>query len=126
MPRMSGMPLRNWSVRSTPMPNPTPGVGGCPAVQAPVTSLNRTAALELAGDGIRVNTIVPFALTPSVAAAFDADPALREAAVADVPMGRIGEPHNDIGRAVTFLCGPDAGYITGTVLSIDGGETQLR
>lgn len=105
---------------------PTQGVGGYAAVKAAVTSLSRTAALEFADDGIRVNTIVPFALTPSVQAAFDANPALRDAAIADVPQGRIGDPHDDIGRAVVFLCGPDARYITGTVLAVDGGETNLR
>ncbi len=105
---------------------PTAGVGGYAAVKAAITALSRTAALEFADDGIRVNTIVPFALTPSVQAVFDANPDHRDAAVASVPLGRIGDPLADIGRAVAFLCGPDAGYITGTVLTIDGGETYLR
>lgn len=105
---------------------PTAGVGGYAAVKAAITSLSRTAALEFADDGIRVNTIVPFALTPSVQAAFEANPGLRDAAVADVPQGRIGDPRTDIGRAVAFLCGAGARYITGTVLTVDGGETHLR
>lgn len=105
---------------------PVPGVGGYAAVKAAVTTLSRTAAVEFAADGIRVNTIVPFALTPSVEASFEANQGLRDAAVADVPLGRIGDPHRDIGRAVAFLCGPDAAYITGTVLTVDGGETHLR
>lgn len=105
---------------------PAPGVGGYAAIKAAITSLSRTAALEFADDGIRVNSVVPFALTPSVEAAFTANPGLRDVAVGGVPQGRIGDPFADIGRAVAFLCGPDAGYITGTVLTVDGGETQLR
>jgi meso-butanediol dehydrogenase/(S,S)-butanediol dehydrogenase/diacetyl reductase len=105
---------------------PVPGVGGYAAVKAAITTLSRTAAVEFAGDGIRVNTIVPFALTPPVEASFEANPGSADAAVANVPLGRIGDPHRDIGRAVAFLCGPDAAYITGTVLTVDGGETHLR
>lgn len=106
--------------------NPVPGVAGYAAVKAAITSLSRSAAIELAGDGIRVNTIVPFALTPSVLAVFEASPEHREAALATVPLGRVGDPEDDIGRAVAFLCGPDARFVTGTVLTLDGGETHLR
>jgi NAD(P)-dependent dehydrogenase (short-subunit alcohol dehydrogenase family) len=105
---------------------PQPGIGGYAAVKAAITTLSRTAALEFADDGIRVNTIVPFALTPAVQTAFDANPRHRDAAIGSVPLGRIGDPQDDIGRAVVFLCGPNAAYITGTVLAIDGGETHLR
>lgn len=105
---------------------PVPGVAGYAAVKAAVTSLSRSAAIELADDGIRVNTIVPFALTPPVQAVFDASPDYRAAALDPVPLGRIGDPEADIGRAVAFLCGPDAAYVTGAVLTVDGGETYLR
>lgn len=106
--------------------SPGPGVAGYAAVKAAVTSLSRSAAVEFAGDGIRVNTIIPFALTPPVQAVFDAHPEYAAQAVDPVPLGRIGDPEADIGRAVAFLCGPDAAYVTGTTLTVDGGETYLR
>jgi NAD(P)-dependent dehydrogenase (short-subunit alcohol dehydrogenase family) len=43
-----------------------------------------------------------------------------------VPVGRVGDPEHDIGRAVVFLVGPDAGMITGTTLCVDGGIVFLR
>jgi len=43
-----------------------------------------------------------------------------------VPLGRVGDCEVDIGRAVAFLCGPDARYITGHTLPLDGGEAFLR
>ena len=42
-----------------------------------------------------------------------------------VPLGRIGDAEHDIGRAVVFLVGPDAGYITGATIPVDGGNAFL-
>jgi NAD(P)-dependent dehydrogenase (short-subunit alcohol dehydrogenase family) len=47
-------------------------------------------------------------------------------AVAAVPLGRIGDPEADIGRAVVFLAGPDSAYLTGATLPLDGGSAYLR
>ena len=44
----------------------------------------------------------------------------------EVPLGRIGDPEADIGRAAVWLCSDDAGYITGTTLVVDGGQSYLR
>jgi NAD(P)-dependent dehydrogenase (short-subunit alcohol dehydrogenase family) len=43
-----------------------------------------------------------------------------------VPLGRLGDPEADIGRAVVYLAGPDGSYITGTTLMVDGGYNYLR
>lgn len=102
------------------------GVGAYSAAKSAIESLSRAAAVEWAGDGIRVNTVMPLALTPSVQASFDMNPGLEDHLVAGVPLGRLGDPEADIGRAVVFLCGPDAGFITGTTLSIDGCSVRLR
>ena len=44
----------------------------------------------------------------------------------EVPLGRIGDPETDIGRACVWLCSPDASYVTGTSLVVDGGQVYLR
>jgi NAD(P)-dependent dehydrogenase (short-subunit alcohol dehydrogenase family) len=51
---------------------------------------------------------------------------VEEQVLAQVPMGRWGDAEREIGRAVAFLCGPDASFITGTSLAVDGGSTYLR
>ena len=43
-----------------------------------------------------------------------------------IPLGRMGDPEVDVGRAAVFLAGPDAAYITGTTLMVDGGFNYLR
>jgi NAD(P)-dependent dehydrogenase (short-subunit alcohol dehydrogenase family) len=49
-----------------------------------------------------------------------------EAIAPAIPLGRVGDAERDVGRAIVFLCGPDAEYITGTTLMVDGGYTYLR
>jgi len=102
------------------------GVGAYSATKSAIESLSRAAAVEWADEGIRVNTVMPLALTPSVQAVFDMNPGLHEHLVSEVPLGRFGDAETDIGPAVAFLAGPDAGFITGTTLSVDGGSVRLR
>lgn len=102
------------------------GIGAYAAVKAAIQSLSRAAAVEWAADGIRVNAVMPLARTPAVQASFDAFDGLEQRLIETIPLARLGEPENDIGRAVVFLCGPDAAYITGTTLVVDGGSQYLR
>lgn len=102
------------------------GVGAYSAAKSAIESLSRAAAVEWADEGIRVNTLIPLALTPSVQAVFDMNPGLHEQLVSGVPLGRFGDPATDIGPAVVFLASSDAGFITGTTLSVDGGSVRLR
>ncbi len=95
-------------------------------IKAALDALTRAAAMEWAVDGIRVNGIMPFAMTDAVAAYMAGEPERAAATVAQVPLGRIGDPETDIGRAVVFLAGPDAGYLTGATLPLDGGLAYLR
>jgi NAD(P)-dependent dehydrogenase (short-subunit alcohol dehydrogenase family) len=80
--------------------------------------------MELAPHRIRVNAVapglidVPESLTP-------VDPGYAVATLAAIPWGRLGRPE-DIAKAVLFLCSDDADYITGTVLSVDGGLSAGR
>ncbi len=102
------------------------GVGAYSAAKSAIESLSRAAAVEWADDGIRVNTLIPLALTPAVKGVLDANPGLHEHLVSEVPLGRFGDAEADIGPAVAFLASPDAGFITGTTLSVDGGSVRLR
>ena len=82
--------------------------------------------MEWAADGIRVNTIMPIAMTDAFATFLETEPEFAAQAVANIPLGRIGDAERDIGRAVVFLCGPDSAYLTGATLPLDGGSAYLR
>jgi 2-hydroxycyclohexanecarboxyl-CoA dehydrogenase len=91
-------------------------------VKAAIQAISRAAAMEWAGDGIRVNMVVPMVASPAT----DADPTPNEVLARIVPLGRIGDPETDIGRPIAFLAGDDSKFITGSTLMLDGGLTFLR
>lgn len=95
-------------------------------VKAALDALTRAAAMEWAADAIRVNAIMPFARTDAVDAFLANEPARAQAIASSVPLGRIGDPEADIGRAVAFLASDDAAYLTGATLPLDGGLVYLR
>jgi NAD(P)-dependent dehydrogenase (short-subunit alcohol dehydrogenase family) len=93
------------------------------ATKSAVETLTRRFALELGPDGIRVNAVAPgFILTDMV------DPANREAVIAAMAakavLGRVGTP-DDIADAVAFLVSDQARFITGQILTVDGGRTDF-
>jgi len=80
-----------------------------------------TKALAVAwAPNIRVNAIAPGWVETELTKAAQSDPSRSEAIVARTPFARWGKP-DDIGGAVVFLCSENAGFITGTVLPVDGG-----
>jgi 3alpha(or 20beta)-hydroxysteroid dehydrogenase len=82
--------------------------------------LTRTASLELGARGIRVNAVMPGLIdTPLMESA---SPAFRGAALAEIPLGRIGTP-DDVAPLVVFLVSDDSAYINGAELVVDGGLT---
>jgi NAD(P)-dependent dehydrogenase (short-subunit alcohol dehydrogenase family) len=103
-----------------------PGMGPYSAVKEAIRSLTRTAAVELGPLGIRVNVICPTAWAPSFEEWAAHDPAEFEALIARTPLGRIGDPVDDVGEGVVFLCSDQSRYVTGTTLMLDGGNTYLR
>jgi 2-hydroxycyclohexanecarboxyl-CoA dehydrogenase len=103
-----------------------PGMGPYSAVKEAVRSLTRTAAVELGPLGIRVNVICPWAWAPSFEEwAAEAPDAFR-ATLERPPLGRVGDPVEDVGEGVVFLCSDQSRYVTGTTLMLDGGNTYLR
>ena len=98
------------------------GYGVYAAAKQAIRSLSRAAAHEWAMDNIRVNTIAPIAMTPALEGWIAGDPEGTNAFLRSIPMGRIGDPELDIGRAVVFLVGPDARYVTALTMPLDGGQ----
>jgi NAD(P)-dependent dehydrogenase (short-subunit alcohol dehydrogenase family) len=103
-----------------------PGMGPYSAVKEAIRSLTRTAAVELGPLGIRVNVICPTAWAPSFEEWAAHDPSEFEALIGRTPLGRIGDPVDDVGAGVVFLCSDQSRYVTGTTLMLDGGSTYLR
>jgi short-subunit dehydrogenase len=96
------------------------------AVKAALNAISRSAANEWGPDGIRVNTIMPVARTEAVDRFFANEPERAQAMLASIPLGRLGDTEQDIGRAVVFLAGPDARYLTGATIPLDGGASFVR
>jgi NAD(P)-dependent dehydrogenase (short-subunit alcohol dehydrogenase family) len=93
--------------------------------KAGIDMLVRNTADELGAHGIRVNSVCPGLVDTELAAGlFATEPVLRSYHD-NIPLGHTGEPV-DIARAVRFLCGPESSWITGTVLSVDGGQHLRR
>jgi 3alpha(or 20beta)-hydroxysteroid dehydrogenase len=93
------------------------------ATKGAVHALTKTAAVELAGDRIRVNSVHPGAIDTPMAdeAVHDSDEA-RRAVVATHPLGRMGTA-DEVARGVLYLASDDSSFVTGTSLLIDGGHT---
>lgn len=100
------------------------GVAGMSAYVASkhgVVGLTKTAALEYAKSGIRVNAVCPGLIqTPMVERLTNAQPQLAEALVAAEPIGRTGRPE-EIAESVVWLCSDAASFVTGHAMSVDGG-----
>lgn len=101
------------------------GYGAYTAAKVSVQSLTRTAASEWGQDGIRVNCIAPLALSPGLAGWIEAHSQEAAAFLETVPLGRVGDCEDDIGRGVLMLVGPDARYLTGATIPLDGGQARF-
>jgi NAD(P)-dependent dehydrogenase (short-subunit alcohol dehydrogenase family) len=95
------------------------------AVKAAQRGLARSLAREWGPDGVRVNCIAPLAATPAMEAAFANDPAMADRVLGRNPLGRLGDATEDIGPVVRFLLGPDAAYLTGNTLMVDGASCPI-
>src|SRR6195952_1329366 len=87
-----------------------------------VEGLTRTAALEGAAAGVRVHALAPGPVDPAMLDRFAGGEERKNALVAGVPMKRLGQP-DDIAQAIVFLASPQAGFLTGQVIDVNGGKT---
>lgn len=90
--------------------------------KAAVLHLTRGLAREWGPDGIRVNAVAPTVVPTGMTADLLADPAWLDGKVAGIPLGRVAQPE-DVAAAVAYLAGPEAGFVTGQTLAVDGGES---
>ena len=91
-----------------------------------IHALTKTAAREWGRYGITVNTVCPAALTPAAEEWAEQEPEKFAAVLAQTPLGRLGDPGRDIGRAIAMLVSDDMAYLTGATLMLDGGTTLMR
>jgi 3-oxoacyl-[acyl-carrier protein] reductase len=122
---LPGMRERGWgriiNVGSTSTEEPIPGLNLSNAHRMAAVGFLKTLAREVAADGVTVNTVATgrFA-TERLADNAGSMDAAAEAARRDVPVGRLGDPA-EYGDLVAFLASERAGYLTGSVIPLDGG-----
>jgi len=108
------------NVSSIAAAEPLPGLGVYGVTKAAVTALTRTLALELGRRNIQVNALAPGLIRTSFSRALWDDERMAETALARIPARRFGEVEDLIGAAL-LLASPAADYMTGVVLTVDGG-----
>lgn len=99
------------------------GSAGAPAYttsKGAVVSMTRSQAVAWAKRGVRVNSVAPGWVETRISEKARTDPARSAAIAARIPMGRWAQP-SEVASVVRFLVSPDAGYITGTMIPVDGG-----
>jgi NAD(P)-dependent dehydrogenase (short-subunit alcohol dehydrogenase family) len=93
---------------------------GYNGAKAAIRVMTKSAAVQFAGDNIRVNSVHPGVMPPMRTSVTAADPKLREKLLAAIPMRRAGRVE-EAAHAVLFLASDEASYITGAELPVDGG-----
>ncbi len=117
-PMMQKRAGRIINVSSVAATHVNPGQANYAASKGAVNSFTRALAVELAGRGVTVNAIAPGFIETDMSAAVrnKAGDQIKKF----IPMKRIGTPE-DIAKAAVFLASADSGYVTGQVLTVDGG-----
>jgi NAD(P)-dependent dehydrogenase (short-subunit alcohol dehydrogenase family) len=87
-----------------------------------VEGMTKSAALEVAASAVRVNAVAPGPTDTGMLDRFTGTPENKAALAAGVPLGRVGKPA-DIAAAVVFLASEGAAFMTGQIVTVDGGKT---
>jgi NAD(P)-dependent dehydrogenase (short-subunit alcohol dehydrogenase family) len=87
-----------------------------------VEGLTKSAALEVASSGVRVNAVAPGPTETGMLNRFTGNAERKAGLVSTVPLGRVGEP-DEIARAIVFLASKKASFVTGQILGADGGKS---
>ncbi len=100
-----------------------PTFGAYAATKAGIIAFTQVLAAELARHGINVNCVCPGLVDTYRMEDVTRGP-VRQAVMRTIPLGREGDPA-EIGELVAFLCGPNASYVTGQTINIDGGRVMM-
>lgn len=133
---MPGMRERGWgrviTVASSGVVAPIPNLAVSNTLRSALLGWSKTLASEVAADGVTVNLILPGRIATSRVEALDKAAAQRtgksieeveKAALATIPAARYGTP-DEFAAAAVFLASPQASYITGTTIRVDGGALR--
>lgn len=96
------------------------------AAKEAIRGLTRVVANEHGRDGITVNLISPIANSEGVQAWAKAHPEMYQGMLNGIPLHRLGDTENDIGKVAVFLASEDSKYITGQTIMVDGGSIMLH
>ncbi|WP_146345060.1 3-oxoacyl-[acyl-carrier-protein] reductase [Falsiphaeobacter marinintestinus] len=99
-----------------------PGQGNYSAAKAGLIGMSKSLAYEVASRGITVNAVAPGFITTAMTEKLTDDQ--KSSILGQVPAGRMGEP-SEIAAAVLYLASPEAAYVTGTTLHVNGGMAML-
>ena len=100
-------------------------LGPYAAAKAAQRGMVRALSREWGPDGIRVNAIAPLASTEAMERAFSLDADMAERVLGRIPLGRLGDPTDDIGAAVVALLSERMRFVTGATVMVDGGSCPI-